>query len=47
MEPSEFMTEINTMITELVKNTEMKKGANALMKSKIIVSELWCKCCGA
>ncbi len=25
MEPSEFMTEINTMITELVKNTEMKK----------------------
>ena len=28
MEPSEFMTEINTMITELVKNTEMKKGAN-------------------
>ena len=36
MEPGEFMTEINTMITELVKNTEMKKGANALMKSKII-----------
>ena len=36
MEPSEFMTEINTMVTELVKNTEMKKGANALMKSKII-----------
>ncbi len=35
MEPSEFMTEINTMITELVKNTEMKKGANALMKNKI------------
>ena len=28
MEPSEFMTEINTMITELVKNTEMKKGVN-------------------
>jgi len=25
MEPSDFMTEINTMITELVKNTEMKK----------------------
>ena len=25
MEPGEFMTEINTMITELVKNTEMKK----------------------
>ena len=36
MEPSEFMTEVNTMITELVKNTEMKKGANALMKNKII-----------
>ena len=36
MEPGEFMTEINTMITELVKNTEMKKGVNALMKSKII-----------
>ena len=36
MEPREFMTEINMMITELVKNTEMKKGANALMKSKII-----------
>ena len=35
MEPSEFMTEINTMITELVKNTEMKKGVNALMKNKI------------
>ena len=28
MEPSEFMTEINTMVTELVKKTEMKKGAN-------------------
>ena len=28
MEPGEFMTEINTMITELVKNTEMKKGVN-------------------
>ena len=36
MEPSEFMTEINTMITELVKNTEMKKGVSALMKNKII-----------
>ena len=45
MEPSEFMTEINTMITELVKNTEMKKGVNALMKNKIIgrtaVQMLW------
>ena len=36
MEPSEFMTEINTMITELVKNTEMRKGVGALMKNKII-----------
>ena len=36
MEPSEFMTEINTMITELVKNTEMKKGVGVLMKNKII-----------
>ena len=44
MEPSEFMTEINMMITELVKNTEMKKGANALMKSKIIGV---CPNCGA
>ena len=44
MEPSEFMTEINTMITELVKNTEMKKGANALMKNKIIGI---CPNCGA
>ena len=44
MEPSEFMTEVNTMITELVKNTEMKKGANALMKNKIIGV---CPNCGA
>ena len=44
MEPSEFMTEINTMITELVKNTEMKKGANALMKNKILGV---CPNCGA
>ena len=43
-ETSEFMTEINTMITELVKNTEMKKGANALMKNKIIGV---CPNCGA
>ena len=41
---SEFMTEINTMITELVKNTEMKKGVNALMKNKIIGI---CPNCGA
>ena len=44
MEPSDFMTEINTMITELVKNTEMKKGVNALMKNKIIGV---CPNCGA
>ena len=44
MEPSEFMTEINTMITELVKNTETKKGVNALMKNKIIGI---CPNCGA
>ena len=44
MEPSEFMTEINTMITELVKNTEMKKGVGALMKNKIIGI---CPNCGA
>ena len=44
MEPSKFMTEINTMITELVKNTEMKKGVNALMKNKIIGI---CPNCGA
>ena len=44
MEPSEFMTEINMVITELVKNTEMKKGANALMKNKIIGV---CPNCGA
>ena len=41
---SEFMTEINTMITELVENTEMKKGVNALMKNKIIGV---CPNCGA
>ena len=44
MELSEFMTEINTMITELVKNTETKKGVNALMKNKIIGI---CPNCGA
>jgi len=42
--PETFMTEINTMITELVKNTEMKKGASALMKNKIIGV---CPNCGA
>lgn len=38
MEPSEFMTEINTMISSLVKTTEAAKGANALMKTKSLVS---------
>ena len=36
MKPSEFMIEINTMISSLVKTTEAAKGANALMKNKII-----------
>ena len=36
MEPSEFMTEINTMITELVKNTEMKKGVNDDIRTKLL-----------
>ena len=44
MKPSEFMTEINTMISSLVKTTEAAKGANALMKNKIIGV---CPNCGA
>ena len=44
MEPSEFMIEINTMISSLVKTTEAAKGANALMKNKIIGV---CPNCGA
>ena len=44
MEPNEFMTEINTMITALVKNTEAMKGANVLMKNKIVGI---CPNCGA
>ena len=36
MEPETFMTEINDMISSLVNTTEAVKGANALMKSKII-----------
>ena len=36
MEPSEFMTEIKEMISSLVTTTEATKGANALMKNKII-----------
>ena len=49
MEPSEFMTEINTMITELVKNTEMKKGSECAYEKQDYwyLPELRCKCCGA
>ena len=36
MEPETFMTEIKEMISSLVTTTEAAKGANALMKSKII-----------
>ena len=36
MEPNEFMTEIKEMISSLVTTTEAVKGANALMKNKVI-----------
>ena len=36
MEPETFMTEIKEMISSLVTTTETVKGANALMKNKII-----------
>ena len=36
MEPGDFMTEIKEMIFSLVTTTEAAKGANALMKNKII-----------
>ena len=36
MEPETFMTEIKEMISSLVTTTEAAKGANALMKNKII-----------
>ncbi|MDD6558577.1 MAG: replication initiator protein A [Faecalibacterium prausnitzii] len=36
MEPETFMTEIKEMISSLVTTTEARKGANALMKNKII-----------
>ena len=36
MEPEIFMMEINTMITALVENTEAAKGADVLMKNKMI-----------
>ena len=44
MEPEEFMTEIKEMISSLVTTTEAAKGANALMKNKIIGV---CPNCGA
>ena len=44
MEPEEFMTEIKEMISSLVTTTEAAKGANALMKNKIIGI---CPNCGA
>ena len=36
MEPETFMTEIKDMISSLVNTTEAVKGANALMKNKVI-----------
>ena len=36
MEPNEFMTEIKEMISSLVTTTEARKGANALMKNKVV-----------
>ena len=44
MEPETFMTEIKEMISSLVTTTEAVKGANALMKNKIIGI---CPNCGA
>ena len=44
MEPETFMTEIKEMISSLVTTTEARKGANALMKNKIIGV---CPNCGA
>ena len=44
MEPETFMTEIKEMISSLVTTTEARKGANALMKNKIIGI---CPNCGA
>ena len=43
-EPETFMTEIKEMISSLVNTTEAAKGANALMKNKIIGV---CPNCGA
>ena len=44
MEPETFMTEIKEMISSLVTTTEAAKGANALMKNKVIGV---CPSCGA
>ena len=44
MEPEIFMTEIKEMISSLVTTTEARKGANALMKNRIIGV---CPNCGA
>ena len=44
MEPETFMTEIKEMISSLVTTTEAAKGANALMKNKVIGV---CPNCGA
>ena len=44
MEPETFMTEIKEMISSLVNTTEAVKGANALMKNKVIGV---CPNCGA
>jgi len=44
MEPETFMTEIKEIISSLVTTTEAAKGANALMKNKIIGV---CPNCGA
>ena len=43
MEPEEFMTEIKEMVSSLVNATEAVKGANALMKNKVIGA---CPNCG-
>ncbi len=44
LKPNEFMTEINDMISSLVNTTEVVKGANVLMKNKMIGV---CPNCGA
>lgn len=38
MEPEEFMTEIEDMLSSLVKTSEAVKGASTLMKTKLLVS---------